>query len=37
MPVENEVFYVIMLVAFVGFGLALAYGSFVAPGKKFDD
>jgi len=33
MPVENEVFLAILLVSFVAFGLALAYGSIVAPGK----
>lgn len=34
MPVENQIFLAILLVSFVSFGLALAYGSAVAGGRK---
>ncbi len=36
MPVESEIFLAILVVSFVAFGLALAYGSIVAPGKPKD-
>ncbi len=33
MPIESEIFLAILLASFTIFGLALAYGSIVAPGK----
>jgi len=33
---ENEIFLAIVVVSFVVFGLALAFGSVVAPGKSKD-
>ncbi len=36
MPVESEIFLAIVIASFVVFGLALAYGTAVAPGKSKD-